>query len=138
MARKETWEIAEANCTKTHDGKPTPRSGAGFVFKADVHTETILYEVKSSECSDKDGPYIIVKAEWFRTAKIQALACGKDPAVELALGYPLSQFTFYFDPFTTEAPIGTLAVMCTRKVHLADFMCGVSALLIDGKVWIRR
>lgn len=135
MARKPYWRAAEEACADEHGASLTPRSGAGFVFKADCKTADRLFETKSSQRADAGGPYIIVQAAWFRTVKAQALAIGKDPAVYLVLGVPPRSFTYGYDPFANVIPEGTVPIERTAKLSLDALASGIPALLIDGELW---
>ena len=134
--RKKTWQQVEDACTKEHNARATPGSGNGEVQKADSRSVTTLYEAKSSERQDRQGPYMIVQAAWFRTVKDQALALGTEPAVYL--GFPSMEcFTYRYDPFQADPPSGTIAIARTSKIHLEEFRHGVPAFLIDKELWIK-
>jgi len=124
------WKRAEKGYSKKSGLPITKRSGAG-TKKGDCADHITKVEVKSSTRKDSNGYYIIIQADWFRKIKRQAHAEGTNPRIDLALGFPLEDFEFIYDPFDHSE--GTI-IQKTMKVYLNDLR-KMKVIIIDEEVW---
>lgn len=78
MANKHEAEVAEA-----FGGQVTPMSGAGWISKQDVRTDTELIECKATEAASYS-----VKFELLRALENNALLCGRRPILDIKFQPP--------------------------------------------------
>ena len=139
MAQSKNWQKAENKANKAMGAIPTPRSGAGPTRKGDGYTATDFIETKSSQCSDRHGPYMTVHAAWFRKAKRDALLQGLDPVVVLTFGKSAEyQFFYRYAPLSTVRSILSYALDGTMKVCANDMELSEPDIIIDGEVWTQN
>lgn len=84
MSRTVLQKMSDRQEKKTataYGGRVTPRSGAGWVHKADVHTEDEVIECKATGKTQ-----ITLKAAWLTKVFEEATRRLKRPVVELSIG----------------------------------------------------